>query len=365
MLILIPAYEPDENLLALIDSLELDATGALLLIIDDGSGEKFTRIFQTARARGAVVLRHERNQGKGRALKTGFAFIEENFPGQDVVTADCDGQHCAADIYAVAREVGRTGTLVLGERHFNGAVPLRSRLGNQTTKLFFCLSTGMWLSDTQTGLRGFPAGLLAWLREVPGEKYEYELNMLLDARKCGIPLARIPIQTIYLQQNESSHFRPIRDSVRIYAPLMKFSLSSLAGFAVDTAALLAFNAVFDTLLPAVLLARLISAVTNFWINRQLVFSEGRRSSLKTSAARYTGLAVLLLAANYALLTLQTRLGVPLLAAKILTEVVLFLSSYAVQKRYLFRTRTAGRRREPDSQAGQLVHTELPQSMPKE
>lgn len=360
MIILIPAYEPDDKLNSLIDSLQLANDESTLIVVDDGSGEKSAQIFEHAQRQGAILIRHPVNLGKGAALRTGFGFIAEHFPGQDVVTADCDGQHAVEDIYAVAGAVGRRRSIVLGEREFSGKIPLRSRFGNKMTALLFALSTGTWLNDTQTGLRGFPAEILGWLGTVAGERYEYELNMLLEARRNQIELERVKIQTIYLNDNESSHFRPIRDSIRIYAPLLKFSASSLAGFVVDTVLLLIFTAMFNALLPAVVLARLGSAAVNFWINRRLVFAEGRSLPLRSTMCRYAVLAVVLLALNYEVLTLLASIGTPLLLAKIITEIVLFLVSFSVQKRFLFRKKSPQSSPFKHSQTRHLVNTDSPQ-----
>ncbi|WP_313814011.1 bifunctional glycosyltransferase family 2/GtrA family protein [Glutamicibacter sp.] len=335
MIILIPAYQPDAKMLDLVASLREHLRDAQVLVIDDGSGEKYDEVFAAVQKLGAVVRRYPINQGKGAALKRGFLFIEEEFPGQIVVTADCDGQHCAADIASVACRVLESGNLTLGQRRFGGKIPWRSALGNRATTLFFALSTGSWLADTQTGLRAFPPTALQWLIQVPGERYEYELNMLLEARRRSLFIDSVAIEAIYLEGNRSSHFRPITDSARIYAPLLKFTAASLAGFVVDTALLFAFSLISVNLLASVVLARIGSAAVNFWINRQLVFSGARNTELKSTAWRYALLAVCLLAANYELLRLMVHTGVPLIAAKILTEMALFLMSYAVQKRFLF------------------------------
>ncbi|MFJ2617737.1 GtrA family protein [Glutamicibacter sp. NPDC087344] len=360
MMVLIPAYQPDHKLVDLVISLARQLPEVQVVIVDDGSGGSYDNLFAATATHGAVVQRHPVNRGKGAALKSGFALIERHYPGQAVITADCDGQHQAADIARVAATTAQTGALTLGERQFTGRVPWRSKVGNRATSLFFALSTGSWLGDTQTGLRGFPAGLLPWLQRVPGERYEYELNMLLEARRLSIPFASQPIETIYLEGNESSHFRPVRDSLRIYAPLLKFAGSSLTGFAVDTVLLLVLSALFSALLPAVVLARVGSGAVNFWINRRLVFSSGREHSLKSSALRYLGLAVVLLAANYELLALLTGWGMPLLGAKLLTEATLFAGSYAVQKRWLFGARPRSAAPSQDSQVQLLRSTELSQ-----
>lgn len=338
MIILIPSFEPDEKLPELIHALNNSGTGARIVVVNDGSGPHFDAIFAQVAALGATVIAYPNNHGKGQALKTGFGYIAANLPGHDVVCADSDGQHCVTDIIRVAQAITPNNAIVLGERHFSGQVPLRSSFGNSATRFFFALATGTWLRDTQTGLRGYPAQLLPWLLSVRGDRYEYELNVLLEARSQGYTFESVSIATIYISENESSHFRPLRDSLRIYAPLLKFSLSSFMGFLVDTVAFLVLMTATGSLWMAVVGARAISSAANFAVNRHLVFPEGRSAPFKGTALRYFALVAVLLASNYALLISFTEAGLPAFPAKILTEIILFLLSFAVQKRFLFRER---------------------------
>ncbi len=171
-----------------------------------------------AAALGAAVLTHDRNRGKGTALKTGFAWVAGHAPGETVVCADSDGQHLVRDIVRVACAV-QPGTMVLGGRKFTGKVPVRSRLGNSVTRHVFRALSGVPVYDTQTGLRAYPHELLDWLCSVPGERFEYEFQALLRARTAGIRIVEVEIETVYEVERRSSHFRPVRDSVRIYTPL--------------------------------------------------------------------------------------------------------------------------------------------------
>jgi hypothetical protein len=148
----------------------------------------------------------------------------------------------------------------------------------------FCAATGHSLHDTQTGLRAFPSSLLPWLTTLRGERYDYELVMLLQAARHRIALRRVPMQTIYLDDNISSHFRPVADSVLIYAALLAFVGTSLTAFALDTMALLALQAVLGTLLPAVVLARLVSGTVNYALNRRLVFPSPDSTQRRGGAA---------------------------------------------------------------------------------
>ena len=339
MLVLIPAYEPDHRLLTLLDALRATAPEAHLLVVDDGSGPPSAPVFAAARQRGCVVLTHPVNRGKGAALRTGFRHALEHAPGEDVVCADSDGQHTPADVLAVADRVTAGAPLVLGARGFTGDVPARSRMGNSATRVLFRLATGRTVRDTQTGLRGYSARLLPWLLGVPGDRFEYEMTALLDAARQGVPVEEVPIATVYLAGNASSHFRPVADSARVYAPLLPFLLSSLGAFLLDTAALLVLHALTGTLLLSVVTARVLSAGVNFAANRRFVFGAGRTTA-STAAGRYAALATVLLAANYGLLTVLTGAGLPLLPAKLATELVLLVASYLVQRHLVFRRRPA-------------------------
>ncbi len=219
MVVLIPAYEPDQRLVDIVAELRRKAPGWRVVIVDDGSSTRYAPVFTMAAALGATVLVHPRNRGKGAALKSGFAWIRDHLHPQTVVCADSDGQHLVVDIVRVASAV-RSGTMALGGRTFTGAVPVRSRLGNSITRHVFRALTGVPVYDTQTGLRAYPPELLDWLLTVPGERFEYEFQALLRARTAGIRIVEVEITTVYETESRSSHFRTVRDSVRVYAPLL-------------------------------------------------------------------------------------------------------------------------------------------------
>jgi putative flippase GtrA len=336
MIILIPAYEPDHQLTALVRNLQEADPWLTMVVVDDGSGPDYQQTFDDAARLGCHVLSYAVNGGKGHALKSGFAFIAERFPGQDVVCADSDGQHAVADILAVADRVRQVpASMVLGCRNLTGDVPARSKFGNTVTRALFRLATGQRVADTQTGLRGYRADMLPWLLSVRGRRYEYELNLLLEAKQAGYGIESVEIATVYLDHNSGSHFRPVADSLRIYAPLLKFLGSSLSAFVVDMVMFLVLSALTDSLLVAVVGARLLSASVNFLVNRRLVFEHGKDTSLRAAATGYASLVAVLLAANYAAMAVLTSLAVPDVPAKLVTEVTLLGISYAVQQRFLF------------------------------
>ena len=185
--IVIPAYEPDERLLQLLETLRT-ADLAPVVIVDDGSGSKYKEIFERAQAyvqaSGGAVLTHEVNRGKGRALKTAFGYILKEYPeAVGCVTADSDGQHSAECIEKVKDALeAQPDKLILGVRRFDTEnVPLRSRLGNGITERIFAYVSGLHVSDTQTGLRGIPRAFMKELLDVPGERFEFETQMLLES----------------------------------------------------------------------------------------------------------------------------------------------------------------------------------------
>ena len=336
MIILIPAYEPDERLVALIAALRERTAEFQYVVVDDGSGAQSAGVFDQLRADGVRVLTHFPNRGKGFSLKQGFAYIAQAFPGESVICADCDGQHTPDDICIVADAMQQCdGEIVLGVRAFSGAVPLRSRFGNDFTRRLFGLVTRRAIDDTQTGLRGYASSLLPWLGTVPGERFEYELSVLLEATRLRMPITQVAAQTIYLEHNASSHFRPLQDSWRIMLPLVKFGGASLGAFVIDTTLLLVMHSLTESILISALVARAVSSSVNFATNRNLVFSDRRDKHIGIEAAQYWGLVVALLSVNIALLSAFTGIGLSLFVAKMVTEIVLFIASFRIQRRFVF------------------------------
>ena len=333
MIVLIPAYEPDGALVDLVT----DLAHHTIVVVDDGSGPAYAGIFACVRALGAEVITLAVNRGKGYALKTGFAHISTRHPGRDVVCADSDGQHRPEDIDAVARHVANSGAaMVLGCRRFTGPVPARSRLGNTVTRAVFRLVTGLNVTDTQTGLRAYPARMLPWLARVGGDRFEYEQRLLLQAARERLSVAQVEIATVYLRHNASSHFRPVRDSLRILRPLAAFTLSSMLAFAVDTTVLLALVALTGNLLLSAVGARLISATVNYGVNRAYVFGTCHTSAARRgSALRYAMLAAVILVANVVLLEGLTLATGSVVVAKLLTEMVLAAASFLIQRHVVF------------------------------
>ena len=335
MYVLIPAYQPDARLPRLILELHRADPSTKIVVVDDGSGQKFSDIFEASATAGAHVISYENNRGKGYALREGFTWIRDvaGDLSECVVTADADGQHTLNDIFRVGRTCTDTGTSVLGVREFVGHVPARSRIGNTATSALFWLATGWKLKDTQTGLRAFPVALLPALLEVQGDRYEYELRVLLHLAKFRHPVTQIPIETIYEAGNPTSHFRPLQDSARIWAPLLKFAASSGVATIIDYVLVLALNALTGALFFPVVVARMVSASVNFAMNRRVFEATG--VPLRRSALRYAALAIAVVAGSYTMLAVLTGIGIPLWIAKIIADTTMYLVSYSAQSRYVF------------------------------
>lgn len=333
--ILIPAYKPDEKLVALTDQL-LTHDDLKLVVVDDGSGEAFRSVFGALDQRVALIS-YPVNKGKGGALKTGIRYIMEHMPEcERLVTADADGQHRYADIRRVLdRSAEMPGTLVLGSRAFDGDVPLRSRLGNGITRQVFAIASGVKVRDTQTGLRAFDRDGMRLFADVPGDRYEYEINMLLTAARAEMPISEVTIETVYINDNESSHFNPLKDSLRIYACILKFACSSLICFGIDYVLFQLLRTFIPLTWVSNLLARIVSASVNFTLNKKLVF-KGNEKTLP-AILKYAALAVFIYLFDTAVLALlYEHLGWSRYVVKIISGVLGYLVSFPVQGRLVYR-----------------------------
>lgn len=222
--VVLPSLDPDDKFDRVVDGL-VERGFEHIVIVDDGSDAAHQVHFEKAAARpGCAVLHHGVNKGKGRALKTAFAYVEEQLPQvEGVITIDGDGQHLVEDIIACGeRMLAEKDKVVLGCRDFDQpGVPPRSVTGNKTTSRMFRLFYGIRLSDTQTGLRAIPRAMLKPFQEIEGERFEYETNMLLKMKRMGLSFVEQPITTVYDPEDYSSHYNAVKDSWRIFKIMFK------------------------------------------------------------------------------------------------------------------------------------------------
>ena len=365
---LIPAYKPNENLISFIQSLE--ARGLKVVVVNDGSGENYLPLFHKIQEQSlATVIHLEKNQGKGAALKAGLSYLNTINDDFQVITLDADGQHSLQDaLFLLQKSLESEGSLLLGSRAQSKDSPLRSRIGNYITKKIFSLTTGVRVEDTQTGMRAFSKQLIPKLLKIQGNRYEYEMNMLLDFAKEGISIQEYPIETIYINDNEESHFDTVKDSIRIYSQILKFISSSLLSFCIDFLLYTVSFALSGSILFSNAFARLISLHCNFFMNKNYVFQASEQIKVENTTWKeiakesksgtantengeqtetimrehlkeylsYLGLALSLFAMNTLLLSaIAEVLGINAYLAKIITEILLFILSYFVQKQLIF------------------------------
>ncbi|MBO5201994.1 MAG: glycosyltransferase [Lentisphaeria bacterium] len=364
----LPSLDPDERILELVNSLEKLSGQLELLVIDDGSCVEKQPIFdQLALQNGCTVIHHEKNKGKGAALKTAFRYLlarygEDGFSG--CVTADGDGQHLPEDILHIGAELqAHPRNLVLGSRVFTGDdVPWKSRFGNHLTSFMFRKVLRLNVTDTQTGLRGIPPGFMKACLALPGDRFEFETEMLLATKKAGYSILEFPIQTVYFDENSGTHFHPVKDACRIYGVIFHyllgefftFVLSSLSAALLDyllfclvyyvflgsstiTWDLPFFGACNPRLFLSVLGARVCSSLWSFTVNRYVVFRKSKleRQPLGKSLAGYYLLCAVIFVASW-LLTAWVSRFMPVAYGKPLVDVVLFLLCFIAQKFVIFR-----------------------------
>ena len=161
------------------------------------------------------------------------------------------------------------------------------------------------------------------------------MNMLLEAEKNGYEIKEIPIETIYIENNSASHFNPLLDSIKIYLPILKFSMSSIICGSLDFILLFLIKSLTSNLFISVVITRFFSSILNYIMNKTYVFSQNKTTINRISFHKYFFLVLLVLSLNYIILDYLYMLGINLLLAKIITEVTLFLFSFVAQKKIIF------------------------------
>lgn len=212
---LIPAYLEERRICRVVQ----DALHYLqpVVVIDDGSPDQTAA---AAAAAGAMVIKHEKNLGKGAALNTGFAYaVKHKF--DYVITMDADGQHAPDDIPGFIEAFRRTGVPALvGSRMADPkGMPLVRKLTNIFMSWYLSRQMGQYVPDTQCGFRLYAAPILPYLA-TESSRYAAESETLLRAAAQNIKIGSVPIQVIY--RDEKSKIRPVRDTIRFFAMVRRF-----------------------------------------------------------------------------------------------------------------------------------------------
>lgn len=345
--IIIPAYEPDRELLNLCVKIRT-MLSVPIIVVDDGSGNEYEDIFKSLISNGFTVLNHAVNLGKGRALKDAFNYVLNTYPEvSGVITADSDGQHTPQDIKKCMDALtSNPEKLILGCREFEQEnIPWKSRFGNKLTKTVCNYLCGIRISDTQTGLRGISKEFMKICLAIPGERFEFETNMLIEA-KNHVKFLEIPIETVYeSKMNHKTHFDPILDSISIYKIFVgifsRFIISSLSSSVIDVLLFVWFCSVLKTwngllyITVSTILARIISAIYNYAVNYKLVFKS--KEKVRISSVKYAFLALCQMSASAVLTTTGVQLFtfIPEAEIKIGVDIVLFFISYKIQRKMIF------------------------------
>ena len=347
--LVIPSLNPNENFLDLLDNFKSKIAEnnikLSIVVVNDGSLKKFDAIFEKIKEKNIVVLKHAVNLGKGRALKTAFNYIlNETKNLKSVVTADSDGQHLIEDIiYCLENSNKNLDTLILGKRDFDknlksgkDKIPFKSKFGNKMTRWIFNYLLGLDINDTQTGLRAFSKNQVKDFLEVKGERFEYETNMLIDNKNLGYKFKEIPINTVYIKNNESSHFNPIRDSIAIYSLFFKYIIVAILSFTVDISLFGIFRILRFTILNATIIARILSSILNYTLNRNKVF----KSFNKKSLLKYYILVIIqMFVSGYSVKFLhKVIVNENVIFLKIIIDLIIFVVNYYIQREWVFERR---------------------------
>lgn len=353
--IVIPTLNPDQKMTDFVDTL-IDAGYANIILVNDGSAQETVKYFEKAAVHPQVhVLTHEVNRGKGAGLKTAFRYLAEERPDINAaITADADGQHNLVSLSrCVEAYEADPGSVIFGGREFSDKkIPFRSRFGNKVSSVVYRFSCGIRLQDTQTGLRVIPAQYFEKFSVLKGDRYEYETQMIIAVKELQIPYHEVSIETIYIDDNESSHFNPVKDSLRIYrivlAYFFKFLASSLASWLVDIGIYALVMALFQNVWPqttchlaATIASRVISSIVNYILNRKVVFKAV--DNVRKTAVRYYILAACQMLVSFLLVDLLADkvlkvTGVLDVVIKCVVDACLFIFSYGIQRKWVFKNK---------------------------
>ena len=337
--IIIPTYEPGEEFPSLIKNI-IESLSQPVIIVDDGSDDCYREIFnQCSVLNSVVVLRHAVNLGKGRAIKTAFNYVLTSLKSvEGVVLADSDGQHDVKDIRRVLDTLKKNPkNLVLGCRSLKYSdAPWKSKFGNNVTRGVLKYICGVSVSDTQTGLRGIPVDYLKTLMQTPGERFEYETNMLLECNNNnGIQISEVPITTIYdSKAHHKTHFDPLSDSITIYKVILAYSLSSVLATVIDFTIFSFMTWMGCGIWISTGGARIAAAFSNFLLNRNIVFKS--KGNAAKQLVKYAFLVLVSgLISAFAISNLIRVLPLDIIVVKVIVESCLFFFNYYIQRTYIF------------------------------
>lgn len=346
VVVIIPAYKPKEEIMQAFMK-KLMPKFKNIIIVDDGSGEEYRSFFDEFAKKGITVLRNHINLGKGRAMKYAFNYALNTYEEMvGTITADCDGQHSVEDILKISKcLIKHPNSLVIGTRNFDlENVPFKSRYGNKLTRSMFAVFVGIKITDTQSGLRGFGVSTMKKFLGIAGERYEYETNMLIACKEKEIQIEEVPIKTIYIGENETSHFNPIKDSILIYKLFLKYIFASLSSFVLDLILFMLLLkilpeikfGIITSIVVSSIFARIVSSIYNFKINEKMVF----KNKSKNSLIKYFILVVVqMFASAFIVSGLFSLLHIKASLLKVVVDAVIFIINFVIQREWVFKNKS--------------------------
>lgn len=338
--LIIPALNPNDQLLYLVRELKHDIPN--IIVVNDGSSQAYQDIFNNLTKLGIKVLTHHTNLGKGQALKYAINEVLINYPQIEIiVTADADGQHSPKDIKKVAIESTKHPmSIILGTRDFRSKnTPIRNKMGNRITSFIFKYLIGLNVNDTQTGLRAFNKETANQLLKVSGERFNYETNVLIYAKQTKIDIFEVPIETIYLDKNSSSHYRVLIDSFAIYQTFAKYLLNAGSSFAIDLILFTIFYQILKeqplAIIMATIFARIISSIYNYLINAKFIFPSNPDQK---SIVKYYALVIMMMIFS-AIMVSIIHLIFPTINPsfiKIMIDLIIFVTNFYLLREWVFK-----------------------------
>lgn len=314
---LVPSYEPDQKLKKVVDDLKENKFD--VVVINDGSDIKYDQIFNEC---GTKVISYPTNRGKGYAIKKGIEYVKDNYKDYIIVIIDSDGQHQTSDALNLCNYVKEhPDTLAIGKRIRKDNVPLRSKIGNAITKYVFSLATEENIYDTQSGLRAFEEQLTEYMLETKGDRFEYEMNILLGLKQGNIKYKEIEIKTIYIDNNKGSHFNPISDSFRIYKQIIKYKRLSILLFVLE---FILFTTLYK-LTNKIILSNIISGIMCASLGYITIHSEKQKDELFKNNLINIGKIIV---STIIILILSLKLN--LFISKLITEILIIIIMHRIK-----------------------------------
>ena len=340
--VLIPAHDPGQGLTAYVARLA-EAGLSPILVVDDGSPATAAPVFDELRRHpDCIVVRHAVRLGRGGAIRTGLNRLLLEFPdAAGVVIANQGGEYDPADLRKVAGALrSDSGAVVAGYRA-PSALPWHTRLLRGASRSVLHLFTGQRVADPHCALRGIPMSAIPELLRLDGEGDHYELNLFVRARDLKLKITEVPLDSRAAERTGS----PFAESMQTSVVFARFAFTSLLTSCIDQIIFWIAWTVLGTIGPSIAIARIASSVVNLALNRDFVFKSNAR--LPGIVLRYyTGMLVSGCAAYILIRAIREVSPVPVIAAKLAAETLLFLFSFVMSKYLIFI-----RRDEPQRDAG--------------